>query len=86
LPWVSLTCLLSPFSLETHREIYSGDATATAYAPTAQAASQQGKYLARVFNQMAKQRKLKEAIDDTRKSGAENVNAKTEELAKQVRF
>ncbi len=31
-----------------------GDATATQYAPTAQAASQQGAYLARVFNQLGK--------------------------------
>lgn len=31
-----------------------GDCTATAYAPTAQAASQQGAYLARCFHQMAK--------------------------------
>ncbi|KDN43963.1 FAD/NAD(P)-binding domain-containing protein [Tilletiaria anomala UBC 951] len=40
-----------------------GDATATQYAPTAQAASQQGAYLARVFNQLAKVDVLEGKID-----------------------
>ena len=31
-----------------------GDCTATSYAPTAQVANQQGRYLARVFEQLAK--------------------------------
>lgn len=35
-----------------------GDCTATAYAPTAQAANQQGAYLARCFHQMAKKDNL----------------------------
>ena len=35
-----------------------GDCTATKYAPTAQAASQQGNYLASLFNDMAKSEKL----------------------------
>ncbi|KAG0144670.1 hypothetical protein CROQUDRAFT_64840 [Cronartium quercuum f. sp. fusiforme G11] len=40
-------------------DIYAlGDCTATAYAPTAQAASQQGQYLAKRFGQMAKLEKL----------------------------
>ena len=43
-----------------------GDCTATQYAPTAQVASQQGAYLARVFKQMAKrdevERDLEEAV------------------------
>ena len=43
-----------------------GDCTASQYAPTAQVASQQGAYLARVFKQMAKrdavERDLEEAV------------------------
>ncbi|CAO3614067.1 unnamed protein product [Cunninghamella echinulata] len=40
--------------LQGSESIYAlGDATATKYAPTAQVAAQQGKYLARVFHQMA---------------------------------
>ena len=35
-----------------------GDCTATVYAPTAQAANQQGAYLARCFHQMAKRDNL----------------------------
>lgn len=35
-----------------------GDCTSTSYAPTAQVASQQGAYLARVFAQMAKKETL----------------------------
>jgi NADH:ubiquinone reductase (non-electrogenic) len=39
-----------------------GDCTATQYAPTAQAASQQGAYLARVFAQMAQKEKLEKEL------------------------
>lgn len=39
-----------------------GDCTATSYAPTAQVASQQGSYLARVLHQIAKQDKIKREI------------------------
>lgn len=48
-----------------------GDATATAYAPTAQAASQQGAYLGRIFNQMAQ----RDAAEDAMKAaeGGEGV-------------
>lgn len=35
-----------------------GDCTATSYAPTAQAASQQGRYLARIFGQLHKKNQL----------------------------
>lgn len=37
-----------------------GDCTATSYAPTAQVASQQGAYLAKLFGQMAKKETLAE--------------------------
>ena len=40
-----------------------GDCTATSYAPTAQVASQQGGYLARVLHQMAKQDTLQERLN-----------------------
>lgn len=39
-----------------------GDASATKYAPTAQVASQQGKYLARLFSQLAACDKLEEEV------------------------
>ena len=39
-----------------------GDCTATSYAPTAQVASQQGAYLARVFSQMAKKENLEKKL------------------------
>lgn len=41
-----------------------GDATATKYAPTAQAASQQGKYLARILNANAKVEALQQDLDE----------------------
>lgn len=40
-----------------------GDVTATKYAPTAQVASQQGKYLARVFNQLAVREELEKQVN-----------------------
>jgi NADH:ubiquinone reductase (non-electrogenic) len=43
-----------------------GDCTATQYAPTAQAASQQGAYLARVFAQMAQKEKLEKELQAAR--------------------
>ena len=45
-----------------------GDATATNYSPTAQVAAQQGKYLARTLNQLAKKEELEEAIDAARQA------------------
>ena len=39
-----------------------GDCTATSYAPTAQVASQQGAYLARIFTQLAKRDALTERL------------------------
>ncbi|KAK4700042.1 NADH:quinone reductase (non-electrogenic), partial [Phenoliferia sp. Uapishka_3] len=48
-----------------------GDCTATNYAPTAQAASQQGKYLARVFQQLAKKDGLLKELEVAKSSNAE---------------
>lgn len=45
-----------------------GDCTATAYAPTAQAASQQGQYLAKRFGQMAKLEKLEDQLAQARQT------------------
>lgn len=55
--------------LEGSEDIYAlGDATATRYAPTAQVAAQQGKYLARLFKQLAVrdtlENELTEAADE----------------------
>jgi NADH:ubiquinone reductase (non-electrogenic) len=51
----------------TNGSIYAvGDCTASSYAPTAQVASQQGAYLARVFAQLAKREALEEKIDSLR--------------------
>ncbi|KAH8929931.1 FAD/NAD(P)-binding domain-containing protein [Atractiella rhizophila] len=52
-------------------DIYAfGDASATPYAATAQAASQQGKYLARMFGQMHKAKVLEAALEAARTGGA----------------
>jgi len=56
-----------------------GDSTATNYAPTAQVASQQGKYLARVFNQLGKREELEFAMEEARASQSVDV----EQLVKQ---
>lgn len=47
-----------------------GDATATQFAPTAQAASQQGAYLGRVFNQLARLDKLETKLEEATKASA----------------
>ena len=56
-----------------------GDCTSSQYAPTAQVASQQGVYLARVFKQFAKRDALLEQI-----SAAKQEGASTESLEKQL--
>ncbi|KAI9492562.1 hypothetical protein BDB00DRAFT_430624 [Zychaea mexicana] len=49
--------------MEGTKEIFAlGDASATKYAPTAQVAAQQGKYLARVFAQLASQETLEAEV------------------------
>lgn len=47
-----------------------GDCTSTQYAPTAQVASQQGAYLARVFQQLAKRDALLEQVTAAKQEGA----------------
>jgi NADH dehydrogenase FAD-containing subunit len=56
-----------------------GDCTSSQYAPTAQVASQQGAYVARMFKQLAKRDALLEQIVAGQKEGAS-----TESLEKQV--
>jgi NADH:ubiquinone reductase (non-electrogenic) len=56
-----------------------GDCTSSQYAPTAQVASQQGVYLARLFKQFAKRDALLEHI-----SAAKQEGASTESLEKQL--
>lgn len=57
-----------------------GDCTATQYAPTAQAASQQGTYLARVFNKLGAKEKLQVELAQLRAE-----NAPSEEVEKVVK-
>ena len=56
-----------------------GDCTSSQYAPTAQVASQQGVYLARLFKQIAKRDALLEQI-----SAAKQEGTSTESLEKQL--
>jgi NADH:ubiquinone reductase (non-electrogenic) len=56
-----------------------GDCTSTQYAPTAQVASQQGAYLARLFKQLAKRDALLEQISISKQEGTS-----TESLEKQL--
>lgn len=56
-----------------------GDCTSTQYAPTAQVASQQGTYLARMLKQLAKRDALLEQITTLEKEGTN-----TESLLKQL--
>ncbi|KAF8730589.1 hypothetical protein AX14_005430 [Amanita brunnescens Koide BX004] len=51
-----------------------GDCTATSYAPTAQVASQQGAYLARLFNQMAKKDNLQNRLNELEAEEARVTN------------
>lgn len=59
-----------------------GDCSQTSYAPTAQVASQQGAYLARMFAQMAKKDALERDLQVLRASGGAEVEG---DVAK-VRF
>jgi len=60
-----------------------GDATATNYSPTAQVAQQQGKYLARIFDQMAKKEELEYALETARTNKADQSGVDIEQLVKQ---
>ena len=71
-----------------------GDCTATSYAPTAQVASQQGAYIARLLAQMAKKDSVKQELADLEKRAMvitdeeekkrlqEEMNAANKQLAK----
>ena len=71
-----------------------GDCTATSYAPTAQVASQQGAYIARLLAQMAKKDNVKQELVDLEKRAVvitdeeekkrvqEEMNAAQKQLAK----
>lgn len=63
-----------------------GDCTATSYAPTAQVASQQGSYLARILHKIAKQDSIKAEISALEKEGLEGVelDVKKKSLEKQL--
>lgn len=60
-----------------------GDATATAFAPTAQAASQQGTYLARVFGQMARADALASKLEEAKAQGGE-AESETKSIERQL--
>ncbi|CAE7190752.1 unnamed protein product [Rhizoctonia solani] len=55
-----------------------GDCTATSYAPTAQVASQEGTYLARLFGQIARKEKLEKRLADLR------AGPHTDETAREI--
>jgi NADH:ubiquinone reductase (non-electrogenic) len=60
-----------------------GDCTATSYAPTAQVASQQGAYLARLFKQMARKDNLQAKLNQLQEGlpglgGEEKKNVEVE--------
>jgi len=50
-----------------------GDATATSWAPTAQAASQQGTYLAKVFAQLARRDELEKRLENAKAEGEDTA-------------
>ncbi len=61
-----------------------GDCTATSYAPTAQVASQEGAYLGRVFQQLARRDELHARLQEVK--GASDAEAKNEaaQIAKRL--
>ncbi|QRV93288.1 NADH dehydrogenase [Ceratobasidium sp. AG-Ba] len=62
-----------------------GDCTATSYAPTAQVASQEGTYLARLFGQLAKKEKLEKRLGELRSlPQTEETAAEIEAVVKQI--
>lgn len=66
-----------------------GDCTATSYAPTAQVASQQGAYLARIFAQIAKRDALSQQVvtlesHAAKQDNAAETSAEIESLKKQL--
>lgn len=65
-PFFSYHCIIA-----TNAHTLDFDYTATSFAPTAQAASQQGKYLARVFAQLAKKSNIMSELSAAKVEGAE---------------
>ena len=62
-----------------------GDCTSTSYAPTAQVASQQGAYLARMFKLIAKQDALEEKMAEAKNADEIAETGKVaESLKKQI--
>ena len=65
-----------------------GDCTATSYAPTAQVASQEGAYLARIFKQFAKRDTLRAELEElkgqTDPEGEQERKVRIETLESQV--
>lgn len=62
-----------------------GDCTATSYAPTAQVASQQGAYLARIFAQLAKRDSLEARLTQLRSAASSDEGrVETETIEKQL--
>lgn len=62
-----------------------GDCTATSYAPTAQVANQQGRYLARVFEQLAKRDALQQRLQAIEAAPvAEEAKAEKDSVQKQL--
>ena len=61
-----------------------GDCTATSYAPTAQVASQQGAYLARVLTQLAKRDDAAARLKELEAADAAEAKGERAALAKRV--
>ncbi|KAH9915448.1 NADH dehydrogenase [Epithele typhae] len=61
-----------------------GDCTATSYAPTAQVASQEGAYLARVFAQLARRDEAVARIQELEASAEPEAKAERDSLAKRL--
>ena len=62
-----------------------GDASATKYAPTAQVAAQQGKYLARIFGQLASQETLEAEVAAATSEEEKNKKLRKLQKAKDVK-
>ena len=61
-----------------------GDCTATSYAPTAQVASQEGAYLARVLQQLAKRDELQARLKELQSSAAPEANEERVQVEKRL--
>ncbi|KAI8973098.1 FAD/NAD-P-binding domain-containing protein [Trametes punicea] len=61
-----------------------GDCTATSYAPTAQVASQQGAYLARLLSQIAKKDELEVRLKELQASSAPEAQEEREQIEKRL--